>query len=117
MVEGIAENLMDVVHLESSLPIQTQHPEHKITFCCPTCGRKFHGSWDGCIAHTRGRNHGEFCEYDDTTLPRCISSHAMFPLDPLSGWCDVQGRRNLLEDYHSIEFNERYRFYGETATC
>ncbi len=118
VVEGIAENPMGLLYLGSSsssstvLPTQ-QHPEHDIIFYCPTCGRKFPGSWDGCVAHARGRKHGEFCVYEDSTLPRCISSHSMFPLDPLSGWCDIQGRRRLIEDYHSIDINEQYRFYGK----
>lgn len=34
------------------------------------------------------------------------TSHATnrLPFDPHSGWCDVQGRRSRIEDYHSIVF-------------
>lgn len=29
------------------------------------------------------------------------------PFDPHSGWCDVQGRRSRIEDFHSIVFQVR----------
>jgi serine/threonine protein phosphatase PrpC len=40
------------------------------------------------------------------------SSHSMLPFDSHSGWCDIQGRRSKIEDYHSIVFTEAYRFYS-----
>ena len=46
------------------------------------------------------RRHGRFCRYDTAGLPSCAGSHSMLPLDPHSGWCDVQGRRATLEDFH-----------------
>ncbi|CAN0408052.1 unnamed protein product, partial [Discosporangium mesarthrocarpum] len=68
--------------------------------------------WDSCDLHVKGRRHSSFCSYDTSTLPPCISSHSMLPFDPQSGWCDVQGRRARIEDYHSIVFQEDYKFYG-----
>jgi serine/threonine protein phosphatase PrpC len=40
------------------------------------------------------------------------SSHSMLPFDSHSGWCDIQGRRSKIEDYHSIVFTEQYKFYS-----
>jgi len=90
-----------LVNREGSMP----------TFTCPKCGRDF-TSWGACHAHVRGRGHARFCEYDTTTLPQCISWHSMVPHDPHSGWCDVQGRRAGIEDFHSIVFMEDYKFYA-----
>jgi serine/threonine protein phosphatase PrpC len=36
----------------------------------------------------------------------------MLPVDSHSGWCDIQGRRTKIEDYHSIVFTEQYKFYS-----
>ena len=36
----------------------------------------------------------EEVDYDPARLlPACLSEHSMLPLDPHSGWCDLQGRR------------------------
>ena len=81
------------------------------TFVCPQCQRTF-SAWSACQAHVRGRGHARFCEYNTSTLPACISWHSMVPYDPHSGWCDVQGRRAGIEDFHSIVFMEDYKFYA-----
>lgn len=81
------------------------------TFYCPKCGRQF-TSWNACDTHVVGRGHGHFCVYDTTALPDCISWHSMVPQDPHSGWCDVQGRRAGIEDFHTIVFTDEYKWYG-----
>lgn len=80
-------------------------------FTCPTCHRPF-DTWRACHAHATGRGHGNFCDYHVQGLPSCAGSHSMLPLDPHSGWCDIQGRREVIEDFHSIVFSEDYKFYA-----
>lgn len=35
-------------------------------------------------------------------LPACLSGHALLPYHSASGWCDLQGRRRYMEDFHSL---------------
>lgn len=36
----------------------------------------------------------------------------MLPIDPQSGWCDLQGRRKYIEDVHAMYFAEEFKFFG-----
>lgn len=58
------------------------------------------------------RGHGKFCRYDRSALPTCLSSHAMLPAHPYSGYCDIQGRRRVIEDFHAIRLLPTQQFYG-----
>mmetsp|Transcript_42101 Transcript_42101/g.101542 ORF Transcript_42101/g.101542 Transcript_42101/m.101542 type:complete len:1109 (-) Transcript_42101:236-3562(-) len=80
-------------------------------FVCPKCGRSF-SDWRSCHAHVNGRKHGRFCTYDRTSLPTCINTHSMLPAHPTSGYCDLQGRRSVIEDFHSIQLEASVQFYG-----
>lgn len=80
-------------------------------FVCPKCGRKF-GDWRSCNAHAVSRRHAKFCTYDRASLPSCINTHSMLPAHPTSGYCDLQGRRQTIEDFHSIHLYPEVQFYG-----
>jgi hypothetical protein len=68
-------------------------------FLCPTCNRIFR-DWASCHTHATSRRHG-LCEYDAMEVEPCVSDHIFRPVDNLSGWCDLQGRREYIEDYVS----------------
>jgi len=36
----------------------------------------------------------------------------MLPAHPTSGYCDLQGRRSVIEDFHSIQLDASVQFYG-----
>jgi serine/threonine protein phosphatase PrpC len=80
-------------------------------FRCPKCGRVF-SDWKSCHVHANSRNHSKFCRYDRSTLPTCMNSHALLPAHSLSGYCDIQGRRRTIEDFHSIHLLPNQQFYG-----
>ena len=80
-------------------------------FVCPKCGRIF-SDWRSCHTHTNSRKHGKFCVYDRSTLPTCLNSHAMLPAHSYSGYCDIQGRRRTIEDFHAIHLLPNQQFYG-----
>lgn len=80
-------------------------------FTCPKCGRVF-ADWRSCHMHANVRKHAKFCTYDRTTLPTCINTHSMLPAHPTSGYCDLQGRRSVIEDFHSIHLHPTVQFYG-----
>ena len=80
-------------------------------FSCPLCGRRF-SDWRSCQAHARARNHSKFCVYDKEKLPSCLNAHPMLPTHYSSGYCDIQGRRAKIEDFHSIRLLEGTSFYG-----
>jgi protein phosphatase 1L len=80
-------------------------------FVCPKCGRTF-ADWHSCHAHATSRRHAKFCTYDRTHLPSCINTHSMLPAHPTSGYCDLQGRRPTIEDFHSIHLYPEIQFYG-----
>ena len=81
------------------------------TFECPACGRVFH-DWQSCHQHANLRKHAKFCVYNHTVLPSCINTHSMLPEHPTSGYCDLQGRRKTIEDFHSIHLHHGHQFYG-----
>ena len=80
-------------------------------FVCPKCGRVF-DDWRSCQMHAVSRKHAKFCTYDRSSLPTCINAHTMLPAHPTSGYCDLQGRRPIIEDFHSIHLNQSMQFYG-----
>jgi serine/threonine protein phosphatase PrpC len=80
-------------------------------FACPECGRTF-GDWGSCQHHARARKHARFCTYDRSSLPTCLHAHSMLPAHPFSGYCDIQGRRSVIEDFHSIHLLPSWQFYG-----
>ena len=80
-------------------------------FICPQCGRAFL-DWRSCIRHATTRKHAKFCTYDRRNLPTCINTHSMLPAHPTSGYCDLQGRRHTIEDFHSIHLYPEIQFYG-----
>lgn len=98
----------------SDMPVSLQHDDFTtdIAFRCPKCGRTFPGNWAACQHHLKLRNHGSRCLYPADALPPCLSEHSLLPLDPQSGWCDLQGRRKYIEDVHAMYFSEHFKFYG-----
>ena len=80
-------------------------------FVCPKCGRMFH-DWESCHRHANVRRHAKFCTYNHTYLPSCINTHSMLPEHSTSGYCDLQGRRPTIEDFHSIHLHSDHQFYG-----
>ena len=80
-------------------------------FVCPKCGKKY-SDHNSCQVHARSRKHGLFCTYDVALLPQCIHTHSMLPTHSTSGYCDIQGRRRTIEDFHTIHLNENHQFYG-----
>jgi serine/threonine protein phosphatase PrpC len=101
----------------SLVPVLPPSLEFKIeleasrNFTCPKCG-KVYDNWLACHVHTTSRKHSNFCLYDTSDLPPCLSAHGMLPIDEMSGYCDVKGRRSIIEDYHSIKENADMRYYG-----
>lgn len=80
-------------------------------FVCPKCGRVF-GDWKSCHSHSNARKHAKFCTYDHSSLPTCLNAHAMLPAHSSSGYCDIQGRRRTIEDFHAIHLLPFQQFYG-----
>ncbi|GKZ00765.1 hypothetical protein MPSEU_001028300 [Mayamaea pseudoterrestris] len=80
-------------------------------FHCPQCGRVF-DDWNSCLQHARSRRHAKFCTYDRQSLPTCLHAHSMLPVHNMSGYCDIQGRRRTIEDFHSIHLTNETFYYG-----
>mmetsp|Transcript_29789 Transcript_29789/g.61080 ORF Transcript_29789/g.61080 Transcript_29789/m.61080 type:complete len:637 (-) Transcript_29789:142-2052(-) len=80
-------------------------------FVCPKCGKKFYDH-NSCQQHARSRRHARFCSYDRSSLPQCLNAHSMLPTHQSSGYCDIQGRRRTIEDFHTVHLNGDYQFYG-----
>lgn len=101
---------------EDVSPVQDDPVLNNIDFKCPKCGRIFNGSYQSCLLHVKHRKHGTRCVYhtNTVTFPECISEHAMLPIDPSSGWCDLQGRRMKMEDTHAVAFSDiiPYKYFG-----
>ena len=107
----------------------------ELNFTCPKCGKTF-TDFNSCTQHARSRKHANFCTYDNNMLPPCLSSHAMLPIHPtsgkflidiiqrnilketnqqlflFSGYCDIQGRRPTIEDFHTVVLESDHQFYG-----
>jgi serine/threonine protein kinase len=80
-------------------------------FVCPKCGRAYQ-DWSSCHKHANLRKHAKFCTYDHRNLPTCINAHSLLPEHSSSGYCDLQGRRPTIEDFHSIHLYSDLQFYG-----
>lgn len=80
-------------------------------FTCPHCGRKFEDI-RSCLTHATSRRHSKFCTYDRSSLPPCLNAHSMLPAHPTSGYCDIQGRRRVIEDFHTVHLHDSHQFYG-----
>ena len=81
------------------------------SFVCPKCGRIF-TDLRSCQAHATGRKHAKFCNYDRSLLPPCLNAHSMLPSHPTSGYCDIQGRRKVIEDFHTVHLEQGHQFFG-----
>ena len=80
-------------------------------FYCPKCGKKFEDH-NSCQQHARSRRHANFCVYDHSKLPPCLNAHSMLPAHPDSGYCDIQGRRLTIEDFHTVHIHPEHLFLG-----
>jgi len=80
-------------------------------FFCPKCGKKFEDH-NSCQQHARSRRHANFCAYDHRRLPPCLNAHSMLPAHPDSGYCDIQGRRPTIEDFHTVHIHPKHLFLG-----
>ena len=80
-------------------------------FYCPKCGKKFEDH-NSCQQHARSRRHANFCVYDHSKLPPCLNAHSMLPAHPDSGYCDIQGRRPTIEDFHTVHIHPEHLFLG-----
>jgi len=80
-------------------------------FICPLC-RKVFSDHNSCQMHARSRKHAQFCTYDRSQLSPCLNAHSLLPTHPTSGYCDIQGRRKTIEDFHTIHFGPTFQFYG-----
>uniref|UniRef100_A0A7S1ZVC0 C2H2-type domain-containing protein n=1 Tax=Ditylum brightwellii TaxID=49249 RepID=A0A7S1ZVC0_9STRA len=80
-------------------------------FVCPRCGKSFE-DYNSCHRHANSRRHAKFCTFDRATLPPCLNAHSMLPAHPTSGYCDIQGRRRVIEDFHTIHLDSTHQFYG-----
>ena len=98
-------------HTELDIDLDQDKETTISEFKCPKCGRVF-DNYKSCQLHTTGRRHAKFCTYDRSSLPQCLSSHSMLPAHPTSGYCDIQGRRPTIEDFHSIHLHDSHQFYG-----
>jgi len=80
-------------------------------YVCPKCNRTF-SDWKSCSMHVTGRKHGNFCQYDKSTLPKCMNAHSMLPTHGTSGHCDIQGRRRVMEDFHAVKLTSHAQYYA-----
>ena len=80
-------------------------------FICPKCGKKY-DDHNSCQQHARTRRHAKFCTYDRSVLPPCLNAHQMLPHHPTSGYCDIQGRRPTIEDFHTVHLTPDHQFFG-----
>jgi len=80
-------------------------------FICPKCKRVF-TDWKSCHMHVNSRKHAKFCKYDHSSLPTCLNAHSLLPAHSSSGYCDIQGRRQTIEDFHAVHLQPNQQFYG-----
>jgi serine/threonine protein phosphatase PrpC len=102
-------NALESQMLDPLLDFSVEDSVHE--FICPKCGRIF-ADWRSCNQHARTRKHAKFCTYDRSNLPTCINTHSMLPAHPTSGYCDLQGRRRTIEDFHSIHLYKTVQYYA-----
>ena len=80
-------------------------------FICPKCGKSFKDH-NSCQQHARSRRHAQFCVFDRSKVPPCLNAHVMLPAHPTSGYCDIQGRRPTIEDFHTVHLHDQHQFLG-----
>lgn len=97
--------------LELDVDLNASSPVSKFT--CPKCGKSYL-DYNSCHQHARSRKHALFCSYDRSVLPSCINAHSMLPVHESYGYCDIQGRRSTIEDFHSLHLFHDRQFYGES---
>jgi serine/threonine protein kinase len=102
-------NALESQMLDPRMDFDIEDSVHK--YICPKCRRVFH-DWRSCHQHANTRKHAKFCIYDYSKLPTCLNAHSMLPEHPTSGYCDLQGRRPTIEDFHSIHLYPDHQFYG-----
>ena len=111
--------LANVPGMHNALEHQTLDPKFDIShdiatiteFVCPYCNKVF-ADHNSCQRHARSRKHALFCTYDRSQLPHCLHAHSMLPTHPTSGYCDIQGRRKTIEDFHTVHLGPMHQFYG-----
>lgn len=92
--------------------LDVEIPALEITeFTCPKCGKTFKDH-NSCQQHARTRRHAQFCSFDRSRLPPCLNAHVMLPAHPTSGYCDIQGRRATIEDFHTVHLHPNHQFLG-----
>lgn len=108
-VDMSAENALESQILDPRMDFNTSVTVSE--FRCPKCGRVFN-DWKSCSVHVKARKHANFCSYDKSSLPSCLHAHYLLPTHSLSGYCDIQGRRTSIEDFHAIHLLPTQQFYG-----
>jgi serine/threonine protein phosphatase PrpC/serine/threonine protein kinase len=103
------KNALESLMLDPRMDIQGSETVDRFT--CPKCGRNF-TDWQSCHSHANSRKHAKFCTYDQSKLPSCLNAHALLPEHPFSGYCDIQGRRRTIEDFHAVQLHPDHHFYG-----
>jgi serine/threonine protein phosphatase PrpC/serine/threonine protein kinase len=103
------DNALDSLMLDPRMDTRGTDPVG--TFTCPKCGRSF-SDWQSCHVHANSRKHAKFCTYDRSQLPSCLNAHTLLPAHPFSGYCDIQGRRRTIEDFHAVQLHPDHHFYG-----
>lgn len=101
----------DVASLMLDPRMDIKRTDSIIQFVCPKCNRIFQ-DWRSCQKHATTRKHAKFCVYNRSDLPTCLNAHTLLPAHPFSGYCDIQGRRRTIEDFHSIHLHSSHQFYG-----
>ena len=104
-----AQNALESLMLDPRMDIQGSDIVE--VFTCPKCGRNF-TDWKSCHAHANSRKHAKFCMYDRSQLPSCLNAHVLLPEHPFSGYCDIQGRRRTIEDFHAVQLHPDHHFFG-----
>lgn len=104
-----AQNALESLMLDPRMDIQGSDMVE--VFTCPKCGRNF-TDWKSCHAHANSRKHAKFCTYDRSQLPSCLNAHVLLPEHPFSGYCDIQGRRRTIEDFHAVQLHPDHHFFG-----
>ncbi|GMH82716.1 hypothetical protein TrST_g3590 [Triparma strigata] len=97
-------------------PVLTPPSGPKVkSYTCPHCNKTFHDH-NSCSSHVTSRKHGPKClySYSGPERVKCLSAHVFLPVERESGFCDIQGRRRVIEDFHSSRFNKvsGVKYYG-----
>lgn len=117
----------------SSSALLVQSRLEYLLYQCSKCGRIFEDRLS-CAQHMQSRRHGKHCMYFQQErlqeaqnqnieqsdhvlsnnekllselLPPCLSDRSFGLRDEGSGWCDLQGKRRYMEDFHAIHHHRR----------